>query len=172
LGGEATGFALPGGLRLRPGDRRAAALAVIAAILGVTGWIVLLDTMLFRAVLPADYVAHYTAPLWPRMGLASLGSLAEELVFRLGLMTALVWLVARWRGTVSPAWFLFAIAAAQLANVSDTLQVAPLYGVFRFWLVGCVWGWLYWRHGFASALAGHGLCHFALDPVLQVLLRG
>jgi hypothetical protein len=33
-----------------------------------------------------------------------------------------------------------------------------------------VWGWLYWRHGFVSALLGHGLCHLLLDPALRAAL--
>jgi hypothetical protein len=163
-------FALPGGLRLWPTDWRRAARAGLAAIAGVTAFIALLDGAVFRGALPADYVAQYTSPLWPRMGAMGLAAVREELVFRLGLMTALVWLLSRRGRAPSAVVFVFAIAAAQFVNIADTLVLAPLYGALRFWLVGCVWGWLYWRHGFATALAAHSLCHFALNPVLFGLL--
>lgn len=47
----------------------------------------------------------------------------------------------------------------------------PLYATLRYWLVGAVWGWLYWRHGFLAALAGHGLSHLLLDPLLLRALQ-
>ena len=159
------------GLTLRPASWRKAALAVLASIAGVTAFIVLLDALLFRHSLPADYVAHYTSPLVPRMFAACLAALRDEIVFRLGLMTALVMLLTWRRGRLSPGWFVFAILAVQLVNVGGIVLADPLYGTLRFWLVGSVWGWLYWRHGGLAALAGHGAAHLALDPALLVVLR-
>ena len=159
------------GLSLRPDNWRAASLAVVASIAGVTAFIALLDALLFRHSLPADYVAHYTSPLVPRLYAACLAAVSDEIVYRLGLMTALVMLLSWWRGRLTAAWFVFAILAAQFVNVAGIVLAAPLYGTLRFWLVGCVWGWLYWRHGWLAALAGHGLAHLALDPVLLVVLR-
>ncbi len=63
-----------------------------------------------------------------------------------------------------------AILVAQFADIGGLVVAWPEYAVPRFWLVGTVWGWLYWRHGFVSALAGHGLCHLLLDPVLRAAL--
>jgi hypothetical protein len=63
-----------------------------------------------------------------------------------------------------------AVVLAQLVNVEWLALEAPPWGALRFWLVGCTWGWLYWRHGFASALIGHGAVHLLLDPLLQRLL--
>lgn len=159
------------GLTLRPASWRAAGLAVIASIAGVTAYIAILDALLFRDSLPPDYVARYTSPLVPRMFAACLAAVRDEIVFRLGLMTALVMLLSWWRGRLSPAWFVLAIVAAQSVNVGGIVMAVPLYGTLRFWLAGCVWGWLYWRHGALAALAGHGAVHLALDPVLLVLLR-
>ncbi len=159
------------GLRLLPTSWGAAAIAVIASIVGVSAFIALLDAVLFRAILPPDYIAHYTSSLAGRTLAACLSSLRDELIYRLGLMTALVMLLALWRGRLSPAWMIFAILAVQFVNVGAIVLAEPLYGTLRFWLVGSVWGWLYWRHGALAALAGHGACHLLLDPVLLVLLR-
>ncbi len=160
------------GLGLRPADWRKAALAVAVSIAFVTAWIALVDGVLYRQSLPTDYVAHYTGPLTPRMFAACLAAALDEVKFRLLLMTALVMLFAWWRGRLTPAWIVAAIVIAQFVNVGGIVLAAPLYGALRFWLVGCVWGWLYWRHGWLAALAGHGACHLLLDPVLLVVLRG
>jgi hypothetical protein len=47
----------------------------------------------------------------------------------------------------------------------------PVYASLRYLAVGSVWGWLYWRHGWVSALIGHGAAHLVLDPLLLVGLR-
>jgi len=64
------------------------------------------------------------------------------------------------------------IVAAQFANVGVLVVADPLYAGLRYWLVGCVWGWLYWRHGWLAAVAGHVLTHPVLDPVLYLVLTG
>lgn len=163
---------LPGGLRLLPAERGAAAIAAVAAIVEVTAFVVLLDGVVFRDALPADYVAFHARPLWPRVIEACLAAMADEVVYRLGLTTLLVAAIAWWRGSVAPWQVVAAIAAAQLVNVWALVLAAPAYGALRFWAVGCVWGWLYWRHGWVAALAGHGAVHLALDPVLAVVLVG
>lgn len=159
------------GLRLRPSDWRAAFIAVAAGIVGVTAFITLLDIVLFRAALPADYVAFYTSPLLPRTPLTCVLAAIEEVEFRLILMTALVMAIRWWRGRpLSPALFVAVILASQLANAGALVLADPLYGSLRYWAVGCVWGWLYWRHGWLAALAGHASAHLLLDPVLAFLL--
>jgi hypothetical protein len=111
------------------------------------------------------YVAFFTSPLWPRTALMSAKAAIEEVEYRLLLMTVLVFLFSRRRyGIVA------AIVLAQLVNVWPTLLVDPLYGSLRYWLVGCVRGWLYWKHGWLTALAGHSLCHLVLDPLLLATL--
>lgn len=162
-------IALPADLRLWPSDRAAAARAVMLAVLAVCAWIALLDFG-FRHILPREYLDHYTAPLWPRMALACLGSMGEELVFRLGVMTLLAALPTLVGRKAGDGWMVAAVVLTQLANVGLLVLAYPVYGALRFWLVGCVWGWLYWRHGFASALAGHGLSHLLLDPLLLLVL--
>lgn len=160
----------PGGLRLLPVDWRRAGVALAASLAGVTVFIALLDALLFRGALPAEYLAYYTSPLLPRMAQACFFAALDEVVFRLLLMTALVALLNWWRGVPGSAWIVAVIIAVQFVNVAEIVVAFPLYGTLRFWAVGCVWGWLYWRHGWLTALAGHSTVHLLLDPVLVYLL--
>lgn len=157
---------LTGGLRLWPDNAPAAAKAVAASVAGVTAFILLLDAVVFRDALPADYVTIYTSPLLPRMLLACFGAAVEELTFRLIGMTAIVALIGLWRRPVPVAGFVAAILLSQLVNVLPIVLAYPLWGTLRFWVVGSLWGWLYWRHGWTAALVAHGTIHLLLDPLL------
>jgi hypothetical protein len=153
---------IPCGLRLLPTDWRDAVAAVLFSIVGVTVFILALDMVVHPS---PDYLASFTSPLWPRTALLSAKAAIEEVEYRLLLMTALVWLFSRWR------WGVFAaIVLAQLVNVWPWVLTDPFYGSLRYWLVGCVWGWLYWKHGFVAALFGHSACHLLLDPLLFLSL--
>ena len=147
---------LPAGLRLLPEYTGAAVRWTALSVLAVCAMVIASD-LAFRAVLPVEYLAHYMAPLWPRMAWAALGSLREELLYRLGLMTVLAALPQLVGRRVGKGWMVAAIVIAQLANIGTLALAYPPYGLLRFGIAGCVWGWLYWRHGFVSALAGHGL---------------
>ena len=160
---------LPGGLRLFPEDRSAAVRAGILAVLTACLLAALSDWAM-RDVLPPIYRDHYTGPLWPRTLWISLTAMREELVYRLGLQSVLAALPALLGRTTGPRWMIAAIVLAQLANIGMLAFASPPYGLIRFWLVGCIWGWLYWKHGFATALAGHGASHLLLDPLLLVAL--
>lgn len=157
----------PAPLRLRPKNWRLAALTVAASVLAVTAWIVGVD-LAFRAKLPAGYVAFFTdTSLHGRTAAMCLLAALEEIKFRLILMTFLTFVAAAvWRGK-PPVWvFVVVIVVAQLANVWPEMVANLGYGSLRYLAVGSVWGWLYWRHGWFSALAAHASTHLILDPIL------
>ncbi|MGH6787741.1 MAG: CPBP family glutamic-type intramembrane protease [Novosphingobium sp.] len=158
------------GLRIVPRDGRAAIRDAIAAVVGVTLFVVALDALLFRPHLASGYVTFYTGPLLPRVWVVSMMAAIEEIEFRLLLMTGLAILVALARGRVAAPVMIAIVVAAQFANVGDLVLADPLYATLRYWLVGCVWGWLYWRHGWLAALAGHVAVHPLLDPLLAFAL--
>lgn len=160
-----------GGLRLTPRNRRKAAIATVLAVLGVTMFIVSIDGWLFRAHLPGSYVDLYTSPLVPRMFIICGMALVEEVKFRLLLMTGLVALASVLRIRPTAPLFWAVIVIAQFANVWPWVLNDPLYASLRFWAVGCVWGWLYWKHGWLSAAAGHGVNHLLIDPLLLLALK-
>ena len=157
---------LTSGLRLWPDDLAAAAKAVAASVFGSAAFILILDAIVFRRWLPAEYVAIYTSPLLPRTILACLGAGVEEVTFRLIGMTTIVVVLGFWRRPVPAAGFIAAILLSQLVNVLPIVLAYPFWGALRFWAVGSLWGYLYWRHGWAAALAAHGTIHLLLDPLL------
>lgn len=160
-----------GELTLVPRDGRRAVGATIVAVLGVTAFILVLDGWLFRAQLSGEYVDFYTRPLLPRAVVVSVFAMVEELRYRLLVMTGLVALALMVRIKPTTALFWAVIILAQFINVRALLIADPLYASLRFWAVGCVWGWLYWRHGFMSALLGHGSSHLLIDPLLLLALE-
>jgi hypothetical protein len=161
---------LTGGLGLRPPDLQAALRDGAIAIAGVILAVLLLDAVLFRHALSADYIAYYTGPMWPRTLAMCFKAVEEEVVYRLLLMTALVGLMGLvWRR--KSAWIYWvAIILAQLALAWPEVLATPVWGALRFWAIGCVWGWLYWKNGWLAALGAHGLLHLFLDPLLMAAL--
>lgn len=137
---------LAGDLALLPASPRRAAVAVLASIAAVTAGIVLLDAVVFRRQLDPGYVSFFTSPLLPRMPVLCVFAAWEEVKFRLLAMTALVAL-ARLVRRDPPAVYVAIILLAQFANVGALVMADPLYAALRYWAVGAVWGWLYWRHG-------------------------
>jgi len=148
----------------------AAAVAAIVAAVAVSAIAVAADTA-FRSHLAADYVTQYTSDLMPRMAFMVLTSTYEEVKWRLVLMTLLIAAARLILGRRPPdGVFIAVIAFVQFCNVADGLAAAPVYSAFRFFLPGCVWGWLYWRHGWMTGLAAHAGCHLIMDPVLRIVL--
>jgi hypothetical protein len=86
-------------------------------------------------------------------------------------MTMLVMIMSWWRRPIPPLAFVVAILVSQFANVGGLVLAIPLYATLRFWMVGSVWGWLYWRQGWLAALIAHGTIHLLLDPLLALVLR-
>lgn len=158
------------GLTFLPKDRSRAVRAAVISIVATSLFIAILDGVLFRSRLSPDYVAFYTSPLFPRTAYALLGSLIEEVKFRLILMTCLMLILTRATGLKPLHAAGIAIILSQLANVFPLLLVTPLYGLLRFWLVGSVWGWLYFRHGWVTAAVAHPLTHLVMDPWLLLTL--
>ena len=104
-------------------------------------------------------------------------AIGEEVWFRLGLMTLLVWGVSRLlrQATPHPAviWGIIVLTAVAF-GMSHLPQLASFDAAtpFSVWgtilgncLVGSLYGWLYWRRGLLAAMVGH----FSVDLVIHVL---
>ena len=154
------------GLGILPTDRQAALDTTVRAILGVTIFIVLLDTVIFRRHLDVGYIAFYTSPLAGRTIPMCLKSLTEEFSYRLLIMTAIVAIIRIVRGKVSPQSFIVSAIIAQFYGVWPYVVHDPLYASLRYLAVGTAWGLLYWKRGWLAAASGHGLTHLVLDPLL------
>ena len=104
-------------------------------------------------------------------------AVGEEVWFRLGLMTLLVWVAARLAGNRQASgavvWFVIALAALGfgLAHVPQMVAygvTAPLVvasTVAGNVSVGMFYGWCYWRRGLLAAM----IAHFTVDIVLHSL---
>lgn len=104
-------------------------------------------------------------------------AVAEEVWFRLGLMTLLAWGMVRLTGaqTLRPivAWPIILITATafgtahlpQLLSYGAGSPLAIAGTVLGNVLVGTLFGWCYWRRGLIAAIAAH----LAVDLMLHVL---
>ena len=158
------------GLRIVPQRPFAATLAVAGCVAAVSAWVVLVDAVLFRSHVRPEYLASLQGPLSAHLALYATLAANEEVKVRLVLMSMLAALAVRFRGRLSVGAAIAIILLSQLASVGPIVIDDPLYGALRFWLVGSIWGWLYWRHGWLAALAGHVLAHPVLDPLLRLAL--
>ncbi len=162
--------------------RRVRNTLVLAAALGVG--IGVLDAIAERAAspwLPSPRFAITAPPAWSGL-LASVGAgVTEEIVFRLGLMTFLVWMGARdVKRFPPPAWVVWAsnLLAALLFGAAHLPQAALFYGfsapIAAYTLLlnaipGVIFGWLYWRRGLVASMVAHGVADVVLKAVLPLL---
>ena len=152
--------------------------ALLAAVLALGLGVMLL---VLRALLEADL-----PPQLPEFGhrgvvgglAVSLGAaVGEEVWFRFGLMTLLLWFVQRVTG-VDPlrpavAWPIVLIVALsfgaahlpQLAAYGAATQFAMLATISGNVAVGILYGWCYWRRGLFAAITAH----LVVDLVLHVI---
>jgi len=169
------------GSSLTPSPPRRLGIALLAGI--VMGGILLGVLILLASrepLLKARLAARVDEPAWMPWALATEASILEEIIFRLFLMSGVVWLASkifhkRGKGQASPAlvWTAIGISAlafglvhlpSWIAAVHPTLflvaAVLALNGA-----AGVVLGRLYWSWGIEAAI----VCHFAGDMMLQGL---
>jgi membrane protease YdiL (CAAX protease family) len=124
---------------------------------------------------------HQTPPpLWLGVIGALAGAVREEIIYRLGLMTLLVWLGMRLMRQRDPSLAVIWIAniltaivfgaqhlssdgAAVSGHVSPVVFTALVISYHA--AAGLVFGWLYWRRGVLAAMLGH----FGSDLAISLL---
>lgn len=155
--------------------RRVAMRALLPAVgvgLALAGTVVAFDLGL-RSHLPQ--VSTGDVGLMTRYAASVYGAVNEELLLRMGLLTAVVWGVTRLSGRQSPTrrvlWTATAASALAfgllhlpaLAVVADLTPLVVARTVGFNVLLGSAFGWLYWSRGLLAAMASH----FAADLVIQ-----
>lgn len=142
--------------QLLPIVAQAAAIGcVVGLAIIATAWLFLVQLRLDPEAGPAEVLAWIQ---WKRALAGLSAGVIEELFFRLGVMTAFVWVFARltgqtqanprtiWVGIVSST---LPFAAIHLLYVGLTLAViSPV-------VLGLVCAWLYWRRGLEAAIVAH-----------------
>ncbi len=104
------------------------------------------------------------------------GGIVEEVQFRWGAMSAVVWLGLRfvpgqrniviWVGIVVAALIfgLFHLAGAAQLGLGDSRANVGLTIIDNA-LVGIVFGWLFWQYGLLAAIISHALIHVFWFPI-------
>lgn len=153
---------------------RGALVVAVPAGAAVAALVVAIDVAL-APFLP-DVSAGGPVPLALRWVASLYGTVNEELLLRLGLLTAVAWLLARATRARAPLgrpllWAATLVAAvgfgashlpAVAASVPlDAVVVARTIGLNA--LLGTLFGWLYWSRGLGAAMAAH----LAADLVIQ-----
>ncbi len=190
IGGAALGSVLAAGVGLKAPFFEALAgrgsiwLAIkpqliSATILAIGGALVLMGLYygFFRPRMDIQFVRDMEA-LRLEMGIASrllFGGIVEEILFRWGVMTGLVWLGIRISGSPTPLVMWGAIVGAGILFGLGHLPGSLALGARRTPLlvasavvmnlsVGLIFGWLYWHYGLLAAMIAHALVHVVWLP--------
>lgn len=125
-------------------------------------------------------LAEFEVPLITKL---LYGGIAEELLMRWGLMTAIVWVSWRASGRQQPVpgwcfWIGAAVAALLFAagHVPLLLLLVPAAPLWLLAAViagnavpGLLFGWLFWRKGLEAAMLAHALAHLISTIVSAAL---
>lgn len=151
---------------------------VLACLLGVAlGGLLLLVRSFTESYLPPEAPAFGHRGVIGGLAVSFGAAVAEEVWFRLGLMTLLVWGIARLAGhaeaRASVVWPVIVLTAVgfgmahlpQLISYGAGSSFAIAGTIFGNCAVGILYGWCYWRRSLIAAMVSH----FSLDVVLHVL---
>ena len=172
------------GLRLEAHGTRWPMLIGLAAAFAVAVYVVVIDGVLFRTMLPVSYVHLFEATgLRDRLVYFMLRAFNENLIYRLFVFSTLVYLTSRVMGAnakdLPPVLIWCAMIATQILNIGmNVTALSPepvsfatlVYESLRYVMPGVLWAWLYWRFGFLTAEMASVGCHIFLQPALGVLL--
>ena len=151
--------------------------AGLAIMLGFTiGGMLILIRIVSVPYLPPELPAFGHRGVIGGLFVSAGAAVGEEVWFRLGLMTILVWIVARLFGHQETrpivAWPIIILASIffALAHLPQLMS----YGAgspFAIWgtiignsMVGILYGWCYWRRSLIAAM----IAHFSVDIVIHV----
>ncbi|MZQ97349.1 MAG: CPBP family intramembrane metalloprotease [Acidaminobacter sp.] len=163
------------------------------AIGGASSLIITLsEKFIFMKYLPEGFNTFSFSPLY-LVAAVLYGGVVEEVLLRLGLMTLILWLLAKGSRrkheengigsngqviSVSHAWIAIAIssllfalghlpATAQMMGLSVPIVIRAL---LLNGIAGLGFGWLYWKKGLLYAMLGHMMAHIINQLVLMPLL--
>jgi hypothetical protein len=172
---------LPLGLKILPHSSTYAPALGASVAIGVAfgAYMALADATVFHSVIPASQTAMISesSPL-QRIAYFIPAVIFDEVVFRLILVSALVWLLGMVAGLRALCFWAAIVFAAVVAypafhlSYLASLSLTPLTvsrEILLHGAAGVLWGYLYWKHGWLAGLAGHISAHFSLQPMLSLL---
>jgi hypothetical protein len=153
-------------------------------VLGVATIVAAMLVLFWRVVVAAPSSGQLLSLEMPLITKLLYGGIAEEVLLRWGLMSALVlaaWrLAARSEAQPPRGCFVAAIIVSAglfaIGHLPILFLLAPAAGVELVLLVlaanlvpGLLFGWLYWRHGLEAAMLAHAGAHLAATIGLALL---
>ncbi len=154
----------------------------LAIIVGVMGGVAIVGSeyLIFRPHMPeALKKGESHIALWKRVIASIYGSVNEEILTRLFLVSGGAWLLGKiWQtsaGQPTDGAFLLAIVMSAvifgIGHLPATASLTPLTSrvivraIILNGIGGLLFGWLYWQHGLVAAM----IAHFCADLVLHVI---
>jgi membrane protease YdiL (CAAX protease family) len=151
-------------------------MGVLASVL-----IVLFSTMFWQVSRDLLNV-EMAIPTWKAFLASLYGGIAEEILFRLFLMTLFVWISTKiktthdGRPTAIGVWLSIVVSSVlfglgHLPITGDLIQITPNVVVRAVLLNGVaavIFGWLYQKHGLESAMIAHFSCDIGLHVVVPL----
>jgi hypothetical protein len=156
--------------------KRGIALAVAVGF--GTGTVIAALRIALRSLTPVPFrpATGFMVLVWARLLAAFAAGVREEIWFRFGLMTGLLWgatHVLRTTSNNAAVFWASNVVIALAFGVIHLGQARVLYGLTASYVAfilllngvaSLVFGWIYWRQGLFAAVAAHGCA----DVVLQV----
>jgi membrane protease YdiL (CAAX protease family) len=152
-------------------------MGVFAAIL------IVLFSLMFWSISRTLLSVEMSIPIWKAFLASFYGGIAEEILFRLFLMTLLVWISSKikktpdGRPTTIGIWvsiFLSSVlfGLGHLPITGDLIPMSPTV-VARALLLngvaGIIFGWLYQKYGLESAMVSHFSCDITLHVAVPLV---
>jgi len=152
-------------------------LVLLSVVVGVvTGFTIIALDKIFSLFIGT--IAFEPVPIWQGVLASFYGGIVEEILMRLFLVTTLVWIFTKVKGTGNKptstmVWIAIIIASivfglGHLPATAQLTTITPLIVVRAILLNGIggmVFGWLYWKKGLESAM----IAHYSADIVLLVI---
>lgn len=112
--------------------------------------------------------------LWKSVLACFYGGIGEEVIFRLGMMTFLIWVFGKCRLKKSAYWLAIIVTGIIFGlghlGITGSMTAITADVIIRAVLLNgslsVIYGILYWKRGFESAM----IAHFSTDIVLHILI--
>ena len=139
----------------------------------LSGILIGLVSLIFRPFLPAEFL-ELSNSLKPTLATRFLyGGFTEEILMRFGLMTLIIWIVAKITSGTKTYVYWIGIVIASIVFALGHFPIAykvienPTTGLLSYILIGntiggLIFGWLYWKKGLESAFLAHFFTHVML----------
>lgn len=147
----------------------------------LSGALISLVSFVFDPLLPAEFM-KLSESIQPSLASRFLyGGITEEILMRFGLMTLIVWGLAKIFKNMKPVVYWIGILISALLFAVGHFPVAyqavgdPSAGLLTYIIIGnsiggIIFGWLYWKKGLESAFIAHIFTHVVMllaEPIVN-----